>query len=138
AQPAGSPALLVYGAVQGLPTLADCFAAARSLAAATAAGLRLTTLFPAGQALGGYTTAWGGSAEVVAAHAVTILLWPGTPVSASLELPERRAPVAAGQAVGTLHVTANGAGMDVAAVTTSGLPGPDWGWRLVRRSRLAP
>jgi D-alanyl-D-alanine carboxypeptidase (penicillin-binding protein 5/6) len=128
---AGGP-VTIYGAVMGLDTLADTFAAAAELVAATRAALGPVEVLPAGQLAAVYEVPWGGELRVVATEPVGLLGWPGMPVRASTRLEPLVAPLPAGSRVGSLTLQAGDETRTVDLVTADPLPAPDLRWRLTR------
>jgi D-alanyl-D-alanine carboxypeptidase (penicillin-binding protein 5/6) len=137
---AGSQALptgrtvLVFGAIQNVPTLDAAFGAARTLLDYLRATLGSSRLVARDQSVGSIRTPWGGAAEVVAAADLEVLTWPGTVLRARLEAPPVRAPVAAGARLGVLHVTAGDQVYDLPVVTAQPVFAPGRIWRLTRLS----
>jgi serine-type D-Ala-D-Ala carboxypeptidase (penicillin-binding protein 5/6) len=136
-RPAGAPPVLVYASVQGLDSLSACFAAAQRLADAVRSSLQVQTIVRAGQVLGRYATAWGGTSRIVAGADLRMLVWPGTGTTAALRAADLRAPARAGAAVGILQVSISGRAASVPALLGTGLAGPNGLWLLTRSTSVS-
>lgn len=132
-RPPGLPPRLLFGAVQGLHTLDEAFAAARALLETLRLNLRVERVVARDQVVGRYTAPWGGSSQVVAVADLDLLLLPGTSVRADLRALPLRPPVSPRTVVGSLRVTAGEATYDVPVATAAQLYGPGRLWRLLRR-----
>lgn len=133
-QVAGGQMVMVYGAVLGLPGPSDTFSAARALLDSVRANLRTVTIVSRGQVVGSYQTEWGGSAPIVATQPLTVVVWPGTTVTAQLDVRSLTPPVRARTPVGTfrVNVNVNGHGQEVPAVVARALDPPSTRWRFQR------
>jgi serine-type D-Ala-D-Ala carboxypeptidase (penicillin-binding protein 5/6) len=128
----GGGSARVVGAVQGLPTLDEVFAATTALLAAVPSAVERPLVARRGQAVGRYEGAWGSSVPLLATQDLAPVVWKGTPLTIRLELPPTQAPVGSGSVVGNLEAVA-GRGAYAAPVTTDGrLEGPGPAWRAVR------
>ncbi len=124
---------VVYGAVQGLPTIEDAFSAAETLIQAMSASLVVRHLASAGEPVGSYSTPWGESSGIVAVEDLNVLTWPGSPIRASLEARAVNPPVSPRTVVGDLRVTVGEQAYDLPVATTQQLYAPG---RLARLTRL--
>jgi len=128
----GGRSEMLVGAVQGLPTLDLAFSGARALLAAARGSLQRVHVVSKQQTVGRYAPPWGGGADVVASGDADLLIWSGTVVRTRLETHGVAGDVAAGATVGTLHVTAGDATLDVPVAMADALAGPGWAQRAIR------
>jgi D-alanyl-D-alanine carboxypeptidase (penicillin-binding protein 5/6) len=124
--------MLVFGAVQGLPTLEAAFAASRTLLDFVRARLTSRRLVARGQVVGRFQAPWGSASELVATEDLEVLVWPGTALRTRLDVRPVRAPVAAGAPVGSLRVTSGAQNYALVVSARQGLPAPGKRWRLTR------
>ena len=124
---------LLFGAVQGLPTIEAALQAGRALVDAMKASLVVRHLVSAGQPVGSYRTPWGESAGVAAVEDLDVLAWPGSPVRARLAAWPLRPPVSPRTTVGSLEVTVGLQTYDLPVAVTGQLYGPG---RLARLTRV--
>jgi D-alanyl-D-alanine carboxypeptidase (penicillin-binding protein 5/6) len=128
----GGGTVMVIGAVQGLETLNDVFAATHTLLAAVPSAIYKAQIATRGQTVGRYQVPWGGTVPVVATEDVAPFAWKGTPLKVNLSLSDLYAPTTSGQVVGKLQAVAGRGGYATPVVTNGGLPSPGPLWRIVR------
>jgi D-alanyl-D-alanine carboxypeptidase (penicillin-binding protein 5/6) len=128
----GGRRLLVFAAVQGLPTRDDSFRVARALLAVLRQSLQVQRVVSKDQVVGRYAAPWGGNADIVAAADLDLIVLPGTPVRARLAARPVRAPAAPGPPLGALRVQAADRSADVPVSLGQELEGPTPLWRLTR------
>ena len=124
---------MVYGAVLGHPGPSDTFSAASTLLDFARASLRPRPIVVAGQPVGRYETGWGGSTPIVAAQGLAVLVWPGTVVTARLDVLSLRPPIPSRTTVGTFRVHVNGHEQRVPVVVARPLDPRSTRWRFQRR-----
>ena len=131
---AGEP-VSVVGATLGGSTREAQDAAVLRLLGSIRGGFHTVALVEAGTVVGSYTTAWGGSAQLVVADAAAIRTWSDTPIAVSTEL-TNPTDYRDGERVGTVTWTA-GAASTTAALRVRGTiePPTDW-WRLTHPDLL--
>jgi D-alanyl-D-alanine carboxypeptidase (penicillin-binding protein 5/6) len=125
--------LYVVGALQGLPTLDDAFAAAKALLGAARSGLQMLHVVSKNQTVGRYDLPWGGGSDVVATQDLDVLLWAGTVVRMALRADDVSPPVSPQTGVGSLQVTAGDAVFDLPVANADQLLAPG---RLARLTRV--
>lgn len=130
----GGHSVTLYGCVMGQPTLQAAFTEARSLIRAMVPGLTVKQELARNQAVGGYDTAWGTHADVVATTDVFLVEWPGMVLREQLQSPVLSVdkPVDPGTGSGSLHVVLGDYDLDVPLVTATALYPPGRIWRLTR------
>ena len=128
----GVGTVLIVGAVQALPTLADAYAAARSLLIAAASGISLQTAVHRGQTVGRIQTASGALSPVVASRDLAVPNTFGSPITLRLQASAPRLPAAAGTVVGNLQAASGRASFSVPVATSQNLDSPSPIWRLLR------
>jgi D-alanyl-D-alanine carboxypeptidase (penicillin-binding protein 5/6) len=125
--------VLIVGVVLAQPSIDDAFAASRILAGAVAEGVRPMAVVRHGASVSSLEAAWGGSTSVTPAEDVTVLGWAGMPVQVTSTVESTDAPLAAGEEVGTLTVTAGGRTATVPLEAAEAIDGPSSTWRILRR-----
>jgi D-alanyl-D-alanine carboxypeptidase (penicillin-binding protein 5/6) len=129
--PSGQTVLL-FTAVQGLPTRDLAITAAKDLIGAVGVKLQVRRLVSANQIVGAYAAPWGSRSDVVARQDLDVLSWPGLEIRSELRSKALVPPDSPGTDAGSLHVTAGDQVYDVPIVTTSQLEQPGQLWRFVR------
>ena len=124
--------LLVFAAVQGLPTLQDALDDARALLAVVRQSLQVQRIVSRDQVVGRYASPWGSNANIVADSDLDIPLLPGTRVATTLSARALAAPQAAGPTVGSIKVRTGFEELQVPAALTDDLAGATTSWRLTR------
>jgi D-alanyl-D-alanine carboxypeptidase len=124
--------IYVVGALQGLPTLDDAFAAAKTLLAAAPTSLQVPHVVSKDQTVGRYDLPWGGSSDVVATQELDVPVWAGTVIRRTLRAQAVSPPVSPGTKVGSLRVTAGDAVFDLPVTNVKQLPAPGRLARLIR------
>ena len=81
--------------------------------------------------MGRISTPWGSASDVLASEDLDVPALSGTVVRSELRARVEPRAVAAGTAVGSLHVTAGLTSYDVPVVTASPIAAPGRLWRLV-------
>jgi D-alanyl-D-alanine carboxypeptidase (penicillin-binding protein 5/6) len=128
----GVGTVLIVGAVQALPTLADAYAAARGLLTAAASEIRLQTAVHRGQTVGRIQTASGALSPVVATGDLAVPTYFGSPITLRLRASAPRLPAAVGTVVGNLQAASGRASFSVPVATSQNLDSPSSLWRLLR------
>jgi serine-type D-Ala-D-Ala carboxypeptidase (penicillin-binding protein 5/6) len=124
----------MYGCVMGQPTLAIAFAAARALIASMHAAMHVRRVIAKNQAVGVYTTPWGGQSDLVSTVDVDLVEWPGMILRQRLDAPVIVVDKAlgAGTPEGSEHLVLGDYSLDVGLMTASPLYPPGRLWRLTR------
>ncbi len=130
--------LMLYGCVMGQPTLAIAFAAARALIAAMTSSLHVRRVIDRNEAVAGYSTPWGGQADLLSTADVDLVEWPGMILRQRLDAPTLAVdkPLAAGTRAGSEHLVLGDYSLDVDLVTGSPLYPPGRLWRFTRLNFL--
>lgn len=124
--------LTVVGAVMGLPTLDDAFAAARKLIDFAKQTLVYDQVLRQGDQVARYPVPWQSAVPLDATQSAYLLEWPGMKVTRRLRVPAARVPMAPDSAAGEVDV---GLGDQLVAVpleTGAGVARPPTAWRLTR------
>ena len=118
----------------GLPTLADAFAAAKSLIAAVQPILIVKRILSKYQSVGSYEPPWGGHSELLSTSNVDLVEWPGMVLRQSLHAPSLTItkPLPSATAAGVLHIALGDYNLDVPLTTSDSLYPPGRFWRLTR------
>lgn len=124
--------LTVVGAILGLPTLEDAFAAARRLIDFVKQGLVFEQALRQGQPVAEYDAPWGQRSVLRAAEAVYLLEWPGLKVERRLHVPPAKVPLRSGSTPGSVEVRLGDQVYRVALTADGALTAPGKGWRLTR------
>ena len=124
--------VLILGAVMGLTTLDEAFAASKALIVAVRPNLHIKHLLTANQTVGQYVAPWGSRTDIVAKDGLDILSWPGMIVRTHFEARPVNAPIAAGAPVGTFSVKAGDQVMMSRLATDTALPKPPTRYKLFR------
>jgi serine-type D-Ala-D-Ala carboxypeptidase (penicillin-binding protein 5/6) len=123
--------VLIFGAVQNVPTLDMAFSAANALLDGARQGLRVQHVVSRDQAVGRVDAPWGSASDLYATQGLDIQTLSGTPVRSRLQARIDGA-VPAGARVGTLRVTAGDSAYDLPVATAAPIAAPGRLWRLVR------
>ena len=83
------------------------------------------------QTVGRISAPWGSASDVLASEDLDVPVLSGTVLRSELRARVEPRAVAAGTAVGSLHVTAGPTSYDVPVVTASPIDAPGRLWRLV-------
>ena len=130
------PGFTIVGAVMGLGSLDDAFAATKALIRAAAGAMQAVSVVTKDQAVGRYVSPWGSQTDILAGAQVLLVEWPGLLVRTQLEAPAAHAPLAPGSAAGTLLVTVGEQQVRVPLLTADPLFEPGNRWRLLRTDPL--
>lgn len=122
----------ILGAVMGLNTLDEAFAASKVLIKAVRASLSIRHVITANEALGSYRAPWGSRSEIVAANTLDIISWPGLAVRTHFQARPVNAPLAAGSTVGTCSISAGDQVLQTPMITRSALGKVPTPYRLTR------
>lgn len=122
---------LIFGAVQNLHTLDLAFAAADNLLGAVRQRLQVQHVVSRNQTVGRIDAPWGSSSDLVAGKDLDVATLSGTVVRSRLQA-EVTGAVAAGDQVGSLHVTAGDSSYDIPINAADGITAPGRLWRLTR------
>jgi D-alanyl-D-alanine carboxypeptidase (penicillin-binding protein 5/6) len=126
--------LLIFAAVQGLPTLQNALDGAMALLAVVRQTLQVQRIVSRDQVVGKYAAPWGSNANIVADTDLDVALLPGTRVAISLAARPISAPRSAGITVGSLKVKTAFDEVQVPVALTDDLEGATTSWRLSRLS----
>jgi len=124
--------LTLFGAVMGLDTLDEAFAASRQLIDFAKQGVQVADAIDDGIKVGLYEAPWGAQAALLTTQSAPLVEWPGMEVVRKLEVPAARASVKAGAPAGDLLLRLGDQEVRVPLVTDSGLSPPSTAWRLTR------
>ena len=130
------PGFTIVGAVMGLGSLDDAFAATKALIRAAAGAMQAVSVVTKDQAVGRYVSPWGSQTDILAGAQVLLVEWPGLLVRMQLEAPAAHAPLAPGSGAGTLLVTVGEQQVRVPLLTADPLFEPGNRWRLLRTDPL--
>jgi D-alanyl-D-alanine carboxypeptidase (penicillin-binding protein 5/6) len=83
-----------------------------------------------GATLGSITAPWADTVSLQTARSLSLIGWPGLHVTSRIMLRPVKPPVNAGEAVGTVIVTAGRQRAAVGLVASHALPDPSLAWRL--------
>lgn len=122
----------ILGAVMGLNTLDEAFAASKALIREVRANLSIRHVISAHEALGSYRAPWGSRSDIVAVNALDIVSWPGLAVRTHFQARPVNAPLAAGSTVGTCSISAGDQVLQTPIVTRSALGKVPTRYRLTR------
>ncbi|MFN2464752.1 MAG: D-alanyl-D-alanine carboxypeptidase family protein [Candidatus Dormibacteria bacterium] len=122
----------ILGAVMGLNTLDEAFAATKKLIQAVRPLLTIKHLVIPRQAVGTYQAPWGSRTEILAQQGIDVLSWPGQSVRTRFEARPVSAPLPAGTVVGSFSVKAGDQLLRTPLVTAGALAKPTTRYRLTR------
>lgn len=128
----GGRDVLLFGAVFGQLTRPDAFAASLSLIPEITAALKPVNLITANAVVAEIHSAWGDSAQAVAAADIAAQVWPGSVVRSELQLDHLEAPLGQGGVIGSLLIGAGERSWSVPVLAETGLKEPGFFWRLSR------
>ena len=128
---AGRP-VTILGAVMGLATLDEAFAASKALIVAVRPNLRIKHILTRNQTVGHYLTPWGSRTDIVAKDGLEVVSWPGVIVHTHFEARPLNPPAAAGKAIGTFSVQAGDQALATALLTDTALTRPPTRYKLFR------
>ena len=131
-QLSGGRRLLLFAAVQGLPTRKDSTDSARALLAVLRQSLQVQRIVSKDQVVGRYAAPWGANADIVSAADLDLLVLPGTAIRARLAARPLQAPASPGPALGSLRVQAGDRGSEVPVLLGQDLEPATSLWRLTR------
>lgn len=120
----------IIGMVFGMTDKPAAFAATRNIVNSVAQGVQTVQVITKGQPVAVIETPWGDKVNVVAADGISMLLWPGMKLQASLELDPVKAPSKNGTAAGTLVLTLGDQQARVPVALDGNLNQPGVFWRL--------
>ena len=125
-----------YGCVMGQPTLADAFAAAKTLVGGMQAGLHVRKVIARNETVATYVTPWGAQSDLVSSVDVNLVEWPGMVLRKHLDtrMIVVDQPLPAGTREGTEHLVLGDYNLDIPLVTADALYPPGRFWRLTRLS----
>jgi D-alanyl-D-alanine carboxypeptidase (penicillin-binding protein 5/6) len=124
--------LTVVGAILGAPQLNDAISAAKPLLQSADNGFTLVTPIHKDQALGGYRTPWGATAQAKAAKDLSLLVWKGEDLKILNQPNTLSAPVQSGSNVGTVAIKSSGQTAKTNLTLSQNLPAPSIFWRIFR------
>ena len=122
----------IVGAVMGMGSLDDAFAATKALIKAAAAAIQVTAVASKDQPVGRYEAPWGSRTDIIATDQLLLVEWPGLLVRTRLEAPAAKAPLPPGSAAGALFVTLGEQQVRLPLVTADPLFQPGNRWRFLR------
>lgn len=95
-------------------------------------GLQVLRVWPAGQPIGSVEPAWGDPVDVIIAHDVSMLVWPGMTLESIVELDPVGPEQKAGDQVGTLTVRLGEQEQQVPLTLADDIPGASTSYKLTR------
>jgi len=125
----GGRTVTIVGVVLGGKDHPTIDADIRTLIGTVLAGFHPITLATKGQAFGGYATAWGDAAKLVATKKVTTVVWGAVTVTPKVTA-ERVTTAPRGKDVGTATFAVGGTTLSVPLELSHRIADPGWGWRL--------
>jgi D-alanyl-D-alanine carboxypeptidase (penicillin-binding protein 5/6) len=128
----GGRSVLIFGAVQNLPTLDMTFSAADTLLQVVRQNLQVEHVVSRQQTVGRINPPWGGASDVVASNDLDVLTLPGTVVRSELEAQVEDQAVAPGDQVGTLRVTAGPTSYEMSVTAAGRIDSPGPLWKAIR------
>lgn len=128
----GGRRLLIFAAVQGLPTRKDSTDNARALLAVLRQSLQLQRIVSKDQVVGRYAAPWGANADIVAASDLDLLVLPGTPIRGRLAAQPLQAPSSPGRKLGSLKVQGGEQSGEVPVLLGDNLGAATPLWRITR------
>ncbi|HEV7948400.1 MAG TPA: D-alanyl-D-alanine carboxypeptidase [Glaciihabitans sp.] len=131
----GSETVTLVGVVLGGDDHSTVNTTVRAMLQSVSAGFHEQSLITEGQQLGSYSTAWGDSAEVIAAETSSIVVWSDTPISADVET-EPVSTGAAGDVVGTVTFNVGNNTVVVPLELANAIDDPSSLWRLTNPGEL--
>lgn len=128
---AGRP-VTILGAVMGLNTLDEAFAASKALIVAVRPNLHIKHVLTSNQTVGHYVTAWGSRTDIVARDGLEVISWPGIVVRTHFEARPVNPPLVAQSPVGTFSVRAGDQALVTTLLTDTALTPPPTRYKLFR------
>ncbi|AJW79039.1 D-alanyl-D-alanine carboxypeptidase family protein [Clavibacter michiganensis] len=125
----GDRDVTLVGVTLGAKDHAELARQVTALLPTVSANLHVVRVAVAGEPFADYTTAWGATAQAVAAADESLLVWGDTPVTTTVEA-SGSGEAAAGTEVGAATVTAGQQTVRVPLALDRDIPGPDGWWRL--------
>jgi serine-type D-Ala-D-Ala carboxypeptidase (penicillin-binding protein 5/6) len=129
---ASGRSLLIFGAVQNLPTLDQAFRAADALLQVVRQNLQVDHVVSRQQTVGRVSAPWGSASDVVASEDLDVLTLPGMVVRSEVRAGVRAQAVSPGTTIGSLHVTAGPTSYDVPVAAAGQIYAPGRLWRAIR------
>lgn len=124
--------ITILGAVMGLTTLDEAFAATKKLIVAVRPLLSIKHVVTPKQPVGRYQAPWGSRTDIVTVHGLDVVTWPGLQVRTRFEARPVNAPLRAGATAGTFSVKAGDQALQTPLVTATDLARPTTKYRLTR------
>jgi len=123
-----------FGCVMGQPTLADTFAAAKTLIGAMKSALHVRKVIVKNQTVATYVTPWGAQTDLVSTVDVELIEWPGMVLRQRLDAHALVLdnPLPAGTQEGSEHMVLGDYNLDIPLVTADPMYPPGRFWRLTR------
>jgi D-alanyl-D-alanine carboxypeptidase (penicillin-binding protein 5/6) len=118
--------------VFGMPDKSVAFTATRNIVNSVVQGLQLVQVMKKDQPVATIETPWGGEIKVVASEDVSMLLWPGMKLEASVVLDALEAPSKAGTPAGMLNLRLGDQQRQIPVVLADSIEKPGLFWRLGR------
>lgn len=122
----------IIGMVFGMADKPAAFAATRNIVTSVTQGVQTTKVFSRGQVVATLDTEWGSPVDIVATEDVTMFLWPGMTLIASVTLDPIQVPSKTGKPAGTLNLQLGDQVRSVPVVLNGNLDSPGLFWRLGR------
>ena len=128
----GGREVVIFGAVLGMETLAEVFAASHALIRATAPAITRQNVLTATEEVGRYDPPWGGRVSVLAPTDVELLGWPGMVATTRVDLQALTAPTGADTPAGKITISLGDQQASLDLKTSAAIPEPTRRWRLTR------
>ncbi len=125
----GGRTITIVGAVLGGKDHPTIDRDIRTLIGTVLAGFHPLTLATKGQTFGGYATAWGDTAKLVATKTVSTVVWGAVTVAPKITA-HKVTTAARGADVGTASFAVGGTTLTVPLELSRRIDDPGWGWRL--------
>ncbi|MGI8610229.1 MAG: D-alanyl-D-alanine carboxypeptidase family protein [Candidatus Dormibacteria bacterium] len=122
----------ILGAVMGLTTLDEAFAASKALIVAVRPNLEVKHILTSNQTVGHYVTPWGSRTDIVAKEGLDVLSWPGIILRTHFEARPVNPPVGPNSPVGTFSVKLGDQALMTQLLTDTALAKPPTRYRLFR------
>ncbi len=126
--------MTVVGAVMGLPTLEEAFAASRKLIDFTKQTLVYDQALRTGETVAEYNVPWQRPVPVRSLQGAYLIEWPGMKVQRRLRTTPARVPAPASASAGSLEVVLGDQHVTVPLQTEASVSTPPAWWRLLRLS----
>jgi len=136
-QSVGGKEVMVVGAVLGQPggslgPNTTAVNAGDALVKSAFAALHSFTAFTPGQKVGEVTAPWGATASLTVTAPVTVVGWPGLPVTVTARTRPTNGALPFAAAVGTIRTGTGSTATKFTLRTAAALSGPGIWWRLTR------